>query len=181
MRTLSDNNNDYIYYIILFALCTYLLSDFLNIFSTKKEIPKASPDLKTNKLLLLHFCIALAAVNRSVVAGLERNLSFLTASCTGSGEELSLGLSGVLSCVAASLASLGLILEALLCIEFLLAGSKDKFFAAVLTDDFFVLIHLKIPRLCRKINFALDGFQPTPLQVKIQSTLSLSYTGTSYT
>ena len=28
-----------------------------------------------------------------------------------------------------------------------------------------------------KIDFALDGFQPTPLQVKLQPTLSLSYTG----
>ena len=101
-------------------------------------------------LLLLQCCKALAAVYRSVAGGLEGNLSFLAASCANSGEELSLRLSGVLSCIAASFASLGLVLEALLCIEFLLACGENKFSAAILTDQFLILIHCVLPRLCSK-------------------------------
>ena len=97
--------------------------------------------LRFFNLLLLHFSVALAAVYRSVARGLEGNLRFLAASCASGGEELSLGLSGVLSCVTASLASLRLILEALFCIEFLLTGSENELSAAILTDQFLVLIH----------------------------------------
>ncbi len=119
------------------------------------------------QLLLLHLSIAFAAIYGSVVAGLERNLSFLAASCTGSGEKLSLRLSGVLSCVTAGLASLRLVLEALLCIELLLASGEYKLFAAILTDQFFILIHLKIPRLCRKNNICPRRIQTDTFASKI--------------
>ena len=75
---------------------------------------------------------ALAAVYRSVFLGLERNLCYAAAHCTGSVKECSGTLTGVLSCVAASLASLGLVYEALLCIEFLFAGGEYEISAAVL-------------------------------------------------
>lgn len=85
-------------------------------------------------LLLLHFSVALAAVYRSVTAGLEGNLCFLTASCAGSGVKLLLRLTGSLSCFTARLASLGLVLEPFLGVELLLACGEDELLAAILTD-----------------------------------------------
>ena len=55
----------------------------------KKEAAHGAASI-FKKLLLLHFSVALAAVYGSVVAGLERNLRFLAASCASGSEELSL-------------------------------------------------------------------------------------------
>jgi len=95
----------------------------------------------TELLLLLDGCKALAAVNRSVAGGLEGNLSFLAASCANSGKQLSLRLGGVLACVTAGLAALGLILEALLCVELLLAGGEYELVAAFFARQCLVLVH----------------------------------------
>ena len=84
--------------------------------------------------VLLHFSVALAAIDGSVAVGLEGNLSFLAASRAGGGVKLSLGLSGVLSGLAASLTSLGLVLEPFLGVELLLACGEDELRAAILTD-----------------------------------------------
>lgn len=92
--------------------------------------------MRTTKLLLfsLHSGEAFAAINGSVVAGLERNLCFLAAVCAGRGEKFSGCSAGVLLCNAASLASLRLVLKALLFEEFLFACREDKFLTAVLAD-----------------------------------------------
>ena len=89
-------------------------------------------------MLLLAFCThlseALAAVYGTVGLGLEGNLCLATATCTGSGEELT-GTTGiVLASIAAGLAALGLVLEATLSVEFLLAGSENEFVAALFAN-----------------------------------------------
>ena len=87
-----------------------------------------------NQLLISGSCKALAAKYRSVGAGLERNTSYAATLCASSLEELSLGLACILLLVAACLASLGLVLESLLCIESLLTCGKYEFFSAVLAS-----------------------------------------------
>ena len=89
-------------------------------------------------LLLLAFCAhlseALAAEYGTVGLGLEGNLCLTTATCAGSSEELT-GTTGVsLTGVTASLAALGLILEAALCVEFLLTGGENEFVAALFAN-----------------------------------------------
>ena len=97
---------------------------------------------RTKKLLLFFdSCEALAAVYRSVAGGLERNLSFLAASSANGGEHLTLSLACALACVTACLASLGLVLEALLCVEFLLACGEYELVAALFARQCLVLKH----------------------------------------
>ena len=81
-----------------------------------------------------HLSEALAAVYGTVGLGLERNLCLAAATGTGSGEELTGATGVVLTSVTASLATLGLILEATLCIEFLLTGGKNEFVAALFAN-----------------------------------------------
>ena len=89
---------------------------------------------KLKLLSSLHLCKAIAAVNRTIVSGLERHLCLAAAGSAGSGEELTGSASGVLASVTAALATLGLILEAALCIEFLFAGGENKFSTALFAN-----------------------------------------------
>ena len=83
-------------------------------------------------LLVLQLCIALAAINRAILTRTERNLCFLTAVCAGSSEILALSLTGILSCITASLALLRIICKALLCIKLLLAGGEYELLSALI-------------------------------------------------
>jgi len=78
-----------------------------------------------------HLSEALAAVHRTVGLGLKGNLGLAAAACAGSGKELAGTAGVVLTGVTACLAALGLILEATLCVEFLLTGGENKFVAAL--------------------------------------------------
>ena len=86
---------------------------------------------------------ALAAVDGTVVVRLERNLALLAAVGAGSVEHLAgrsltaLSLAGV----AAITASLGLVGEALLGVELLLAGGENEFASAILADNGLVSVH----------------------------------------
>jgi len=86
----------------------------------------------------LAFCAdlseAVAAVNGLVSLGLKGNLGFAAATSAGSGEELTGTTGSILASVTASLAALGLILEAALCVEFLLTGSENEFLAALFAN-----------------------------------------------
>ena len=91
---------------------------------------------------------ALAAVNGSVAAGLESELSFAAALGAYSDKVLTLSSFSILLLVAASLAALRLVLEALFSIELLLARRKDEFLAAisacegdVLVNDFYSIFY----------------------------------------
>lgn len=91
----------------------------------------ASFCLKFGLVAFLHSGKAIAAINGTIAGGLEGNLCFLTAVCA-SGGEIFLRLScGVLSCVAASFASLGLVLETFLSVEFLFTCGENEFLATV--------------------------------------------------
>jgi len=80
--------------------------------------------------------------------GLERNLTFLTALCANCVEHLTFAVtSAVLASIAASLATLGLVSEALFCIKFLLSGSESEFLSAFLADECLVFVH-EIPLYC---------------------------------
>ena len=89
----------------------------------------------------------IAAVDRTVFAGLEGNLGFLAAGSADGGEHFTLGLGGVLAGVTASFASLGLVLETLFSIEFLLTGGEHKFLAAFFAHESLVFVHCCLPHL----------------------------------
>ena len=79
----------------------------------------------------LHLSEALAAVNRTVLTGTERNLAGLAAVGAYSVKHLSLGAGIVLAGISALSASLRLVLEALLCIELLLTSGEYELLAAL--------------------------------------------------
>ena len=86
---------------------------------------------------------ALTAVHGPVSAGLEGNLRGTAAAVADHFEHLPGAVSAVLGTTgsAAGGAAAGLILEALLGEESLLAGGEDEFVAAVTAGQCFVLIH----------------------------------------
>ena len=86
------------------------------------------------QLLLAHLSEALAAVDGTIRLGLKGNLSLATASCANSGEVLTGTASSVLASVTASLAALGLVLEASFSVEFLLACGENEFSTTFLAN-----------------------------------------------
>ena len=87
---------------------------------------------------------ALAAVNGAIVVRLERNLALLAALGTNCVEQLagSSLTAASLTGVAAITASLGLVGEALLGVELLLAGGENEFASAILADNGLVSVHV---------------------------------------
>ena len=95
----------------------------------------AYPDYLTSKRRRSSvFSKALAAVDRSVILGNERNLCFVAASCAYSCEHLSVLLKRLLLCNSAFSASLRFVLEALFSIELLLACCENELVSAILAD-----------------------------------------------
>ena len=92
-------------------------------------------------LLFFHLCKALATINRTIIFGLERNLCLAATACTSCCVHLSIAFSSVLSCIAASLASLGLVYKAFFSIELLLTCCKNELLTAFLTNKGFVFVH----------------------------------------
>ena len=84
--------------------------------------------------LCAHLSEALAAENGTVGLGLEGNLCLAAATGAGSSEEFTGTTGSVLAGVTASLAALGLILEAALCVEFLLTGGENELVAALFAN-----------------------------------------------
>ena len=81
-----------------------------------------------------HLSEALAAENGTIGLGLEGNLCLTTATSAGSSEELTGATGSVLASVTARLAALGLVLEAALCVEFLLTSGENELVAALLAN-----------------------------------------------
>ena len=92
-------------------------------------------------LLAAHASEAVAAVHRTVGLGLEGNLGLAAASSAGSGEILAGAAGSSLASVTASLAALGLVLEAALSVEFLLTGGEHELLATFLTYQSLVFVH----------------------------------------
>ena len=103
-----------------------MASDLTDAILVQKTKPKS-----VCQLLLAHLSEALAAVDGTIRLGLKGNLSLATASSANSGEVLTGAAGGILSSVTAGLAALGLILEAALGIELLLASSEHEFLTAL--------------------------------------------------
>ena len=81
-----------------------------------------------------HLSEALAAEHGTVGLGLEGNLCLAAAASAGSSEELTGTTGSVLAGVAASLAALGLVLEAALCVELLLTGGEHELVATLFAN-----------------------------------------------
>lgn len=92
-------------------------------------------------LLFLNACKAVTAIHRSVRFWLKGNSCFSTTGSTYSCEHFSGCFRSIFAGIPARLAALRLILEASLCIKFLLAGGEYKFLAAFFTDKCLVLVH----------------------------------------
>ena len=91
---------------------------------------------------------AVTAVHGTISAGLERNLGLAAAAIADHGEHgpgsatvAVLGFTGV----TAGLAAAGLVLEALLSVEFLFAGGENKFVSAVTASQSLVFVHGSYP------------------------------------
>jgi hypothetical protein len=87
---------------------------------------------------------ALAAVDGTIVVGLEGNLALLATVSAYSVEHLASGslATACLARLTALTASLGLIGEALLSVEFLLAGRENELLSAILADQCLVSVHV---------------------------------------
>ena len=86
---------------------------------------------------------ALAAVNRTVAVGLKGHLASITTVCTSCVKHLASGglTTACLELLTALTASLGLMLETLLSVEFLLTGRKNEFLSAIFADQSLVFVH----------------------------------------
>ena len=100
----------------------------------KETLSRASLFRAQRLVIVLHASEAIAAVNRTIGLGLERNASLAAAGSAGSGEVLTGTASSILASVTAGLAALGLILEAALCVELLLTGGENEFLATLFAD-----------------------------------------------
>ena len=83
---------------------------------------------------LTHLSETSAAENGTVGLGLEGNLCLAAATGASSGEELTGTASIVLTGIPAGLAALGLVLEATLCVEFLLTCGENELVAALFAN-----------------------------------------------
>ena len=84
--------------------------------------------------VLTHLGEAVAAVNGTIALGLERNLGLAAAGSAGSSEQLAGGAGSVLAGSTASLALLGLVLEAAGSVELLLTGGENELLAALVAN-----------------------------------------------
>ena len=102
----------------------------------KRGVPQGTPLFVCYFQLafVAHLSEALAAEYGTVGLRLEGNLCLAAAACAGSGEELTGATSVVLASVTASLAALGLVLEAALCVEFLLTSGESEFLATLFAN-----------------------------------------------
>ena len=92
------------------------------------------------------FTEAIAAVDRTVCAGLERNFAGTAAGSADSVKHLALAALAVVGStfagIAAGFAALRLIGEALFSKKLLLVGGEGEFLSAIFADDRFVLEHV---------------------------------------
>ena len=131
----------------LFEVIKYLLYAVINKKINKPLSAEPKGEIAKNYILLLfHFSVAVAAINGSVIAGLEGNLSFFATTSASCREEFSCGLSSVLLSGTASLASLGFVLETFFSIEFLFTCCEYEFSSAIFAYQCLVLIHVCLPR-----------------------------------
>jgi len=91
--------------------------------------------------LFTHIGEAVTAVDRTLALWLEWHFGLLAARGAGGSKILTGATGGRFATVSAGLTTLGLILEATLCVELLLAGCKYELFATLFARDIFVFVH----------------------------------------
>ena len=143
------------------------------IYQKKKKDAIFASFFFSRSVVLASCGVASAAVNSLALGRIEGHFAFCATIGTNRIEHLSLSFCCGLSCCTALFALLGLVLEALLCIEFLLTGGEHELCAALFALQSLVLVHLIFPLLDRYNILPLDGFPPTPLI----TTLSLKLPG----
>ena len=88
---------------------------------------------------------AVAAINRAIITGFERNLAGIAALCANCTVHLTGAAIATrvvaFACIATGLATLGFIRKALLCKKLLLAGGESELLSAIFADDGFVVKH----------------------------------------
>ena len=84
--------------------------------------------------LLTHASEAITAIHRTIALGFKGHAGLSTAGRTDGREVLPGTASGVLTGVTAGLAALGLVLEAALGVELLLAGGENELLATLLAN-----------------------------------------------
>ena len=111
---------------------------------------------------------ARAAIYRAIAGGLEGYLSLTAALCAGGDKVLSGSSAGVLLCVTACLAALGLVHKAFFLVELLLACGEYELIAALFAYQGLVLkdfgghgyffVHCVVPHFVVVVFLPLDGF-----------------------
>ena len=118
--------------------------------NTHKKTPlRNNPERREGKRSLSSIAETIAAINGTIVAGLERNFagsSTLSTDCIIHLTVSAVAAGVLLPGITAGLAALRLIGETLLSEEFLLLRGENEFLTAVFANDCFVLIH-EIPLL----------------------------------
>ena len=118
---------------------------------------------------------ALAAVNGSVIAGLERNLrgfSTFRANCI---KHFTLAATLILAGSTAGFAAYGFVLESFFRVELLFTGGKDELRTAILAHQHFVFEHVSFPSCaCQADDSQYPAvsdlvFTPTPANWKVRS------------
>ena len=127
-------------------ICFRILGELQRIYCAKNVILKQNCLINTQPYVVclcvffLHLRKAFAAINGSVISGLEGNFSLSAAACTCCCEHLSLAFYCVLSCVTASLTSLRLVYKAFLSVKLLLACCEYELFAAIFANKGLVFV-----------------------------------------
>lgn len=93
-------------------------------------------------LLSAHIGEAFTAINRAIFARLERHPGLLPAIRANGCVHFAFASGSTFAGITAGLASLGFIDKSLRCIKLLFPGCEYKFFAAFLTDESLVLVHV---------------------------------------
>lgn len=120
--------------------------------------PKLKAQLVYNRIITVLLsrasCFeALAAIYGSVAGRLESKLRLAAALATCSDEVLALASFSILFLVAASLAALGLVLEAFFSIESLFAGGEYELLAAISAGKSDILVYYFLGNLFHTFNF----------------------------
>ena len=103
------------------------------------------------ELAVLVFLVASAAVDRTIVPGNEGNLAGGTTVRANCVMHFTIPVALALHLVPAILAANGLVLETLLCVEFLFACGEGEFSAAILANECLVFEHVFVFPFSEKI------------------------------
>jgi len=103
-------------------------------------------------LIFSHLCETVTAINRPVGLGFEGYFRFVSARRANRRKIFPRAASGALTRVTAIFAALGLVLEAALGVELLLACREDKLRSTFLTYQGLVFVHVETSLLTKNLS-----------------------------